>query len=131
MVIGWGISCLRPYKRLCILSVILISFSLTTISRNGDWISEISLWEDVIRKNPYSSRAHNNLGKAYFEKGDLNKAGFHFKKSIANIPNFLKEKFNLKNDDEFLSRNERLTNINPNNPPWKDIPPCQIFKTSI
>ena len=116
MVIGWGISCLRPCKRLGMVTVILIAFSLATISRNGDWVSEISLWEDVTRKNPYSSRAHNNLGKAYFEKGDLTKAGFHFKKSIANIPNFVKEKFNLKNADEFLSRNERSTNINSNNP---------------
>jgi len=116
MVIGRGITCLRPCKRLGIVSVILIAFSLATISRNGDWVSEISLWEDVTRKNPYSSRAHNNLGKAYFEKGDLNKAGFHFKKSIANIPNFVKEKFNLTNADEFLSRSERSRNINSNNP---------------
>ena len=115
-VIGWGISCLRPCKRLGLLSVILIAFSLATISRNGDWVSEISLWQDVTRKNPYSSRAHNNLGKAYFEKGDLTRAGFHFKKSIANIPNFVKEKFNLKNADEFLLRNKRSTNINSNNP---------------
>tara|TARA_Y100001934_G_scaffold76675_1_gene95406 strand:- start:1131 stop:2924 length:1794 start_codon:yes stop_codon:yes gene_type:complete len=115
-VIGWGISCLRPCKRLGILSVILIAFSLATISRNGDWVSEISLWQDVTRKNPYSSRAHNNLGKAYFEKGDLTRAGFHFKKSIANIPNFVKEKFNLKNADEFLLRNKRSTNISSNNP---------------
>ena len=115
MAIGWGISCLGPCKRLGILLVILIAFSLTTISRNGDWVSEISLWEDVTRKNPNSSRAHNNLGKAYFEKGDLTRAGFHFKKSIASIPNFVKEKFNLKSTDEFLSRNKRSTNINSNN----------------
>ena len=116
MVIGWGISCLRPFKRFGILTVILITLSLSTISRNGDWVSEISLWEDVTRKNPSSSRAHNNLGKAYFEKGDLVRAGYHFKKSIENIPSFIKEKFNLNNADEFVSRNNRSINTSANNP---------------
>jgi protein O-mannosyl-transferase len=104
MAVGWGISRLYPIWRFGFLSLIIIAFSLATITRNSDWISEISLWEDVAWKNPSSSRAHNNIGKAYFEKGDLTRASYHFKKSIANIPKFIEDKFNLKNAEEFLSR---------------------------
>ena len=112
---GWGISSLYPTWRFGFLSLIIITFSLGTITRNSDWVSEISLWEDVSRKNPSSSRAHNNLGKAYFEKGDLTRAGYHFEKSIANIPKFIKDKFNLRNTEEFLSRKEEPANSDSSN----------------
>lgn len=116
MVAGWGISCLNPIQRLGFVTLIVIAFSLGTATRNNDWISEISLWEDVAKKHPSSSRAHNNLGKAYFEKGDLTRAGYHFEKSIENIPKFLEDKFNLKNTDEFLSEQNRSSNFNPKFP---------------
>jgi tetratricopeptide (TPR) repeat protein len=110
MALGWGISRLYSICRFGFLSLIIIAFSLTTITRNSDWISEISLWEDVAKKNPSSSRAHNNLGKAYFEKGDLTRATYHFEKSIANIPKFIEDKFNLKSAEEFLSRKKAPVN---------------------
>jgi tetratricopeptide (TPR) repeat protein len=115
MVVGWGISRLYSMWRFGFLSLIIIAFSLATITRNSDWVSEISLWEDVARKNPSSSRAHNNLGKAYFEKGDLTRASYHFKKSIANIPKFIEDKFNLKNAEEFLSRKKGSANSDDSN----------------
>ncbi|MFL2947667.1 MAG: tetratricopeptide repeat protein [Nitrospinales bacterium] len=115
MAVGWGISRLYPIWRFGFLSLIIIPFSLGTITRNSDWISEISLWEDVARKNPSSSRAHNNLGKAYFEKGNLTRASYHFEKSIANIPKFIENKFNLKNAEEFLSRKKISDNSNSSN----------------
>jgi protein O-mannosyl-transferase len=112
MVVGWGISCLCSMWRFGFLSLIIISLSLATVTRNSDWISEISLWEDVARKNPSSSRAHNNLGKAFFEKGDLARAGYHFEKSIANIPKFIEDKFNLRNAEELLLRKKDPANAN-------------------
>jgi tetratricopeptide (TPR) repeat protein len=115
MAVGWGISRLYPIWRFGFLSLIIIPFSLGTITRNSDWISEISLWEDVARKNPSSARAHNNLGKAYFEKGNLTRASYHFEKSIANIPKFIEDKFNLKNAEEFLSRKKNPANSNNSN----------------
>jgi protein O-mannosyl-transferase len=112
MIIGWGISRLCSIWRFGFLSLIIVALSLATITRNSDWISEISLWEDVARKNPSSSRAHNNLGKAYFEKGNLARARYHFEKSIANIPKFTNEKFNLKNTEELLLRKRGPANSN-------------------
>ena len=109
---GLGISRLQPLHRFGFLAILVIAFGTATITRNNDWVSEISLWSDVIKKNPTSSRAHNNLGKAYFEKGRLALASYHFEKSITNIPKFIQEKFNLENAEEFLSRKNSLTNLN-------------------
>ena len=115
MAVGWGISRLCLMWRLGFLSLIIIAFSLATITRNSKWVSELSLWEDVARKNPSSSRAHNNLGKAYYEKGDLTSASYHFEKSIAHIPKFVEDKFNLKNTVKFLSRKKGSANSDNSN----------------
>jgi len=112
LIAGLGVSRLQPLHRFGFLTVLVIAFGTASITRNNDWVSEISLWGDVVRKNPTSSRAHNNLGKAYFEKGKLTVASYHFEKSIANIPKFIKEKFNLKNAEEFLARKNSLANLN-------------------
>jgi protein O-mannosyl-transferase len=115
MVAGWGICHLCSIWRFGFLSLLIIALSLATITRNSDWLSEISLWEDVARKNPSSSRAHNNLGKAYFEKGDLTRASYHFEKSIANIPKFTGDKFNLRNAEEILlNKRDPANSNNPN-----------------
>ena len=112
MIVGQGVSRLQPFYRLGFLTILIIALGMTTVTRNGDWINEISLWRDVIKKSPASSRAHNNLGKAYFEKGDLDLATYHFKKSIANIPKFIEGKFNLKKTNEFLVRKSPSANFN-------------------
>jgi len=115
MVVGGMITQLNSVKRFGFIVFMVIALSLTTITRNNSWIDELSLWEDVARKNPSSSRAHNNLGKAYFEKGDLDRAGFHFEKSIANIPKFIEAKFNLKNADDFIKRKSGPNNLSSHN----------------
>ena len=115
MIVGQGVSRLQPFYRVGILTILIIALGMTTVTRNGDWINEVSLWRDVIKKNPASSRAHNNLGKAYFEKGDLELATYHFKKSIANIPKFVEDKFNLKKANGFLVRKKPSTIFNFNN----------------
>ena len=115
MIVGQGVSRLQPFYRVGILTILIIALGMTTVTRNGDWINEVSLWRDVIKKNPASSRAHNNLGKAYFEKGDLELATYHFKKSIANIPKFVEDKFNLKKTNGFLVRKKPSTIFNFNN----------------
>ena len=62
MIVGQGVSRLQPFYRVGILTILIIALGMTTVTRNGDWINEVSLWRDVIKKNPASSRAHNNLG---------------------------------------------------------------------
>ena len=68
--------------------ILLICGLLTTV-RNEVWVSEIKLWSDAALKNPNSPRVHNNLGKAFFEKGDLDSARFHLEKSVSSIQKYM------------------------------------------
>ena len=105
MIVGWGA---RTWRCLMLL-VLLPMFALGTATRNNDWISEISLWKDSVQKNPKSTRSHNNLGKAYFEKGDLALAAHHLEKSVAIIPHFIDTQYNIKSAENFLKRREKVT----------------------
>ncbi|MBI4824153.1 MAG: tetratricopeptide repeat protein [Nitrospirae bacterium] len=59
---------------LSFLTLIPLVLSYATYARNTVWKSEISLWEDIIKKSPHRARAHNNLGYAYLFKGLIDKA---------------------------------------------------------
>ena len=107
MVVGLGVLS-GPWRCLMLL-VLLPMFALGTATRNNDWISEISLWKDSAQKNPKSTRTHNNLGKAYFEKGDLALAAHHLEKSVAIIPHFIDTQYNIKSAENFLKRREKGT----------------------
>jgi tetratricopeptide (TPR) repeat protein len=48
--------------------------SAATYERNTVWKSEISLWEDVVRKSPRKVRGHYNLGLSFMSMGLTNKA---------------------------------------------------------
>ncbi len=56
-------------------SVLLISFySALTIERNHTFKDDLALWSDAAKKSPYKMRVHHNLGRAYFERGRIDKA---------------------------------------------------------
>jgi len=90
--------------RLRFMVVLVALFGLLTLSRNLVWTDEILLWNDAVAKNPSSPRTHNNLGKAYFENGQLEQALFHFLKSNENIQQRLAFQYNLTDPEEFLRR---------------------------
>jgi protein O-mannosyl-transferase len=79
-------------------------FGLMTLSRNLVWTDEIRLWQDAVAKNPYSPRTTNNLGKAYFEKGQLEQALLQFQKSNENIGKYLARQYNLTDPAKYLER---------------------------
>lgn len=70
---GWP----RLTTLVAVVAVILI-LAGTTIARNQVWHSEISLWEDNVRKSPNKARGHLNLGVAYRQKGRFDEAFTQF-----------------------------------------------------
>ena len=48
---------------------IAATFAAASIHRQMDYWSEIALWEASVRESPWNSRAHNNLGYAYYLAG--------------------------------------------------------------
>jgi len=49
-------------------SLIITLYSITTIGRNAVWASNITLWEDAVRKSPEEFPLYINLATAYFEE---------------------------------------------------------------
>ncbi|GJL78739.1 MAG: hypothetical protein NPINA01_17280 [Nitrospinaceae bacterium] len=101
---GWTITKIPARWRSSFLMTTLVLLASLTISRNLVWTTEVRLWQDAAKKNPFSPRTHNNLGKAYYENGQIDKALFHFKKSNEAIETHLVKQYNLANPEELLKR---------------------------
>ncbi|MCZ7625606.1 MAG: tetratricopeptide repeat protein [Candidatus Methylomirabilis sp.] len=52
-------------------ALVLVLFSLRTVTRNTDWRDELTLWRKTVQTAPQSARARNNLGAAYLRRGEL------------------------------------------------------------
>ena len=103
LITGWIIYSNRPNQTRYFIFILLVC-GLLTITRNEVWVSEIKLWSDAALKNPNSPRVHNNLGKAFFETGDLDTARFHLEKSVLSIPRYVKRQYNIKNIGKYSGK---------------------------
>jgi Tfp pilus assembly protein PilF len=84
-------------KLIMAVTLIMIVMTLTsaTYLRNNVWKSEISLWEDVVKKSPKKSRGHDNLGVAYQSEGLIDKAIEQYKIALSLEWNYLDTHYNL------------------------------------
>jgi len=82
---------------------LLISASSLTIMRNFDYRSEVALWQATVKFSPNKSRAHNNLGYAYFLAGQPEMARQHYLKALALDHRNFKAKYNLQTLDNVKS----------------------------
>ena len=71
---------------LCAMLILVFALASATYARNTLWADKVSLWEDVVRKNPNSPKVYNNLGIAYFEKGHYEKAIGMYQQAISLSP---------------------------------------------
>jgi len=67
----------------CLILIIAIPYSLTTIKRNKVWIDPFTFWSKTVEDSPNSSRAHNNLGMIYHQQDKTDLAIREFQASIA------------------------------------------------
>jgi tetratricopeptide (TPR) repeat protein len=84
-LLGWSKDRSRLIHGLLVCSAaLMITFvGIGTYSRNADWRTEKSLWEDVIRKAPNRPRAYHNLAWGYYERiGDIETAQKLYQKAI-------------------------------------------------
>ncbi len=56
----------RPALKGMALAAIALA-GVLTFARNEVWATELTLWQDVVKKSPWSPRAHFNLGKSYLD----------------------------------------------------------------
>ncbi len=68
------------------LGLVVVALTAATIRRNLDWRDEVTLWSDVVRKDPGNARAYRVLGVEYTEREDYAKAGEMLAKAIELAP---------------------------------------------
>jgi len=68
----------------------VLAFGVATYCRNMVWQEELSLWSDVVSKNPKNSSGWNNLGNALLENGKPLEAIENYKKALSLRPNHAK-----------------------------------------
>lgn len=88
LILGGVIGAMTHRRKLLLLIFLLAVMSSLTLNRNKVWQNEISLWSDVLKKNPRSPRPYTNLGKGYYEIKQFEKAKQLFQQSIAIDPEF-------------------------------------------
>lgn len=76
-------------------ALIIITLIALTYARNKIWQQEITLWEDVIAKNPANVRGYNMAGIIHKENGDLDKAESLFRASVKLEPGYAEAHVNL------------------------------------
>jgi len=64
----------------------LFSYSFLTIRQNNYWREEISFYERTLKYAPFSASAYNDLGSAYLNRGNIEKAIGQFQKAIEISP---------------------------------------------
>ena len=104
LVSSWLISNSNRVNQIRSFIFILLICGLLTIVRNEVWFSEIKLWSDAALKNPNSPKIHNNLGKAFYESGDLDAARVHLEKSVSSIPKYVQAQYNIDNSKKFSGK---------------------------
>jgi tetratricopeptide (TPR) repeat protein len=70
-----------------IVAAIFIFFGFFTVQRIYIWHSSLSLWQDTVKRNPFSYIGCNNLGSALFDAGEFEKAIPLFTKASRLDPN--------------------------------------------
>jgi tetratricopeptide (TPR) repeat protein len=76
------------------LSIVFI-LSIGTYSRNRLWNNPVDLWKDCVKKSSHKARPYVNLGFAYLESGQYDKALETTKKGIDLDPKFAGAYYNL------------------------------------
>ena len=74
---------------------VLILFAATSVARQLDYRSEITLWESSVALAPWNARGHNNLGYAYQLAGRTSQARREYEAALLFDPGHAKARLNL------------------------------------
>jgi protein O-mannosyl-transferase len=102
---------------------IIILFSVITIQRNQIWASEVTLWNDTLKKSPNKIRPIINLAYAYTSLGSFDLAIKYYEKVMSINSKIFSTNYNLGNlylergrEEEAIGLLETAALIRPNNP---------------
>jgi tetratricopeptide (TPR) repeat protein len=74
---------------------VVAALGAATYARNETWRDGVTLWNDVIAKNPRSHRGHYNLGVQLEARGQIDEAAHHYREALRIAPRFAQAHNNL------------------------------------
>ena len=74
---------------------IIVSLGTATYLRNRVWQDPVTLWSDVISKNPQNHRAHTNLGIDLYKQGSHKEGIGHYTEALRIKPDSANAHYNL------------------------------------
>lgn len=86
---------IRRYIEFIVLIALVLIYGWVTYQRDFIWKDNFSLWGDCIKKSPQKYRPHNNLGLAYLEKKDYDRAMAEFRETLRLKPTAEKAYLNI------------------------------------
>jgi tetratricopeptide (TPR) repeat protein len=87
----------QNWLRMAIFWFVIILFSVWTHERNTVWRSEVTLWNDCVKKAPLKARPHYNLANALVFQGKVGEAISHYSEALRLELDFAKAHVNLGN----------------------------------
>ncbi len=96
----------RKHYALVVFLLIVAAYAARTVARNEDWQSPGRLWRQTIAASDLSPRAHNNMGDAYAQEGNIDGAIKEFKRAVALKPDYADGYHNLANTYEAQGSSE-------------------------
>ncbi|MBN2010101.1 tetratricopeptide repeat protein [candidate division KSB1 bacterium] len=84
-----------PAQSLIIISSLVIVCTVLTVKRNEIWRTEMSMWDDNVKKAPDNVRARTIRGKLFAKAGDYNAALEDLHHALSLNPNYENARLNL------------------------------------
>lgn len=75
-----------PRSALAVSVVLALPLACATHLRNRDYVTDVALWSDTVRKRPDNARAHNHLANALVQAGRVPEAITHYLRALALEP---------------------------------------------
>ena len=67
-------------------AMLVVGLAAATVARNRLYADPVLFWSDAVRKSPDKARPHTNLGHAWFEAGQIDRALDEFRAALALDP---------------------------------------------